>query len=283
MKQNKSTSRQPQRQAGTTVSRPIVKIAGLEGVTPDMLVVPRIKLVQKMSVETDLDISPGTLVNSVTKEVIVDKKKPLTIIPIINTITRLLFRPMKEGGGIVCRSFDGKNGVGAPGGNCMACPKARWAGTIPPECTDLLNVFVMVRGYDHPIPITLSFGRSSAKAGKQLVNLFYMQSLKTQKSPWHFAYDVKPQEVENDKGKFWIFGTVTGAGEAKKNEIEQGELMYNLLKISQVQIHEDENEVEQEAANANTQAGDDSARKKGGSRQPRPMADDDPDNPFRKN
>jgi len=245
---------QPQR-ANTAVSRPISKIPGLEGVTQDMLVIPRLKLIQKISKEVDLGVKPGSLVNSVTKDVVSTDKKPAVVIPILNNITRLYFKPMKEGGGLLCRSFNGKAGAGDPGGNCLACPNHNWDDDNPPICTELLNIFCMVRGYELPIPLTLSFGRTSAKAGRQFVNLFYMQSLQSQRSPWNFAFAIKTEIMSNDKGTFYVL-KVDPAGEATAKEIAKGDLFYNLLKISQVQIHEDEEEIKQEAANASAAADD---------------------------
>lgn len=232
-------------------------IAGLEGVEQDMLIIPRLKLVQKNSVEIDDDLAkPGQIVNSVTKDVInkVGKNGNVTIIPIKNTRTRILFKPFNEGGGLLCQSFDGVEGTGDPGGDCSKCPMNQWE-TNPktkkqesPKCTELLNIFCLVRGYDFPIPLTASFGRTSMGAGKQLVNFFWADAQKAQKSPWNFAYELSTQSTENEFGKFYIF-KVTPGGMAKAPEIKQGEVFYRLITETQVQIHEDEEEIHREADN----------------------------------
>lgn len=229
-------------------------IPGLEGVEQDLLIIPRLKLVQKNSVEVDDEIAkPGQIVNSVTKDVIGKKDEPLLLIPVLNTRSRILFRPFDEGGGLLCQSSDGKNGTGEPGGICASCPENQWKNegkkNISPNCTELLNIFCIVRGYDFPIPLTASFGRTSMGAGKQLVNFFWADAQKNQKSPWNFVYELKTEMTENEYGKFYVFKAAPG-GKATKDEIEKGGLFYNLIKSTTIQVHEDEEEIRKEQAKA---------------------------------
>jgi len=226
-------------------------IPGLEGVEQDMLVIPRLKLVQKNSVEVDTGVKPGSLVNSMTKEVVAECKKDgaeVVVIPIVNNRSRIYFRPFSEGGGIICRSFDGKVGQGDPGGDCLLCPHSRWQQNekgerVPPTCSEYLNVFVLVRGYDFPIPLTASFARTSAPAGRQLVNYFYMDSRRNHKSPWNFAYKLKTEPQKNVYGSFYVF-RVEPAGKATPEEIEIGRQFYEMIRTaSSLEIHADEEEL----------------------------------------
>ncbi len=229
-------------------------IPGLEGVTQDMLIIPRLKLVQKTSVEIDDKVAdPGEVVNSVTKDILAKATKPVIIIPIKNNRTRILFRPFDDGGGLMCQSFDGLTGQGNPGGDCSECPMNQWKiddkkKNRAPDCTELLNIFCVVRGYDFPIPLTASFGRTSMGAGKQLINFFWADAQKAQKSPWNFAYQLKTESMENEFGKFYVF-KVSPEGMATKDEIEKSELFYNLITSTQIQIHEDEDEIKAEQKN----------------------------------
>jgi len=218
-------------------------IPGLEGVEPDMLVIPRIKLVQKMSVEVDeYDVKPGSLVNSMTKDVLVEFKKDgasIEIIPILSGRSRIYFAPIgAEGQGILCRSYDGKIGQGDPGGSCVTCKNSKWWNNEAPACTELINVFCMIRGYDLPIPIVASFGRTSYGAGKQLVNFFYMDAQREQLPPWNFVYELGVKAVTNDKGSFYVL-TIKPAGKATDDEAKRGEQLYQIIKSSQVQIHDE--------------------------------------------
>lgn len=242
-------------------------IPGLEGVEQDMLMIPRLKLVQKMSVETDMGIDPGAIVNSVTKDVVGKPSKQkdgdvastIIIMPILNNKTRLLFKQIKEGGGLACRSIDGKIGIGQPGGVCSNCPANQWGdNNEPPDCTELLNVYCVVRDYDSPIPIVVSFGRTSSNAGKQLINFFYMDARRNQVSPWNFAYELKSVKMKNDKGTFYVY-QVKPAGKATPEEVEIGAEYYRLIKSVATTIHEDENEIAQEQQRMNETQNEDEA------------------------
>lgn len=229
-------------------------IPGLEGVEQDMLIIPRLKLVQKMSVETDSGVAPGSVVNSMTKDVVAEFGKDgakLVIIPIVNTRSRIRFKPYGEGGGILCRSFDGKIGEGDPGGNCLTCPHSQWTTDekgqrVAPECSDYLNVFVLVRGYNFPVPLTASFTRTSMTAGRQLINYFYMDARKNRQSPWHFAYELSTEFVKNDKGSYYVF-KITPAGKATDEEAETGRMFYEMIRTAPaVEIDVDEEEIKAE-------------------------------------
>lgn len=270
---------------GTAMTRPGNTIPGLEGVEQDMLIIPRLKLVQKMSVEADppYEIKPGSIVNSVTKDVLAALTKDgasLVLIPLLNKKSRLFFKPMSEGGGLLCQSQDGFTGIGDPGGSCAECPMNQWNDDEPPKCTELYNIFCLVRGYDYPIPLTASFGKTSFKAGKALINYFFNDSMKAQKSPWNFAYELLTRSVTNDYGTFFIFDVKPG-GKATDEEIATGTIMYNLLSTTKVQIHEDEDEMKEEAAKmdgANQEKPP--AKKKETKATPKAEAKDEDETPF---
>lgn len=235
-------------------------IPGLEGVEPEMLVIPRIKLVQKTSHEVDeLEIKPGSLINSMTKDILAEFKKDGTvikIIPILSGRSRIRFAPVgSDGQGILCRSYDGKIGQGDPGGNCLTCKYSKWWNNEAPECTDFINVFCIVRDYVLPIPIVATFGKTSYNAGKQLVNFFYMDAQRTQLPPWNFAYELGVKAITNDKGSFYVF-TIKPAGKATAEEVKLGEQMYQLIKSVKIEIYEEEGDTEE---NGNEEANDEPA------------------------
>lgn len=228
-------------------------IPGLEGIEQDMLIIPRLKLVQKNSVEVDSGTAPGTIVNSVSKEVICKNKSEMIIIPLSIQRTRIYFKPFADGGGLLCRSFNGITGRGNPGGKCLGCvnnpdpwpvdPKT--GKEIPPPCIEFINIFCIVRDYDFPIPMTASFGRTSLKSGKSLVNFLWADASKANKSPWNFAYNLSAELTENEYGKFYVFKTAP-AGKANATEIKQGEKFYKVIKSTRHEIHEDEDEIREE-------------------------------------
>lgn len=234
------------------------QIPGLEGIESDMLIIPRLKVVQKMSIENNepYDIKAGSIVNSVTKDVLAEYTKEgtsLTLLPVVTGRSRIYFRDMKEGGGILCSSRDAKVGEGDPGGVCLHCEMNKWeengGKTSAPKCTELYNIFCMVRDYDYPIPLTASFGKTSMTAGKQLINLIYNDARRSRLSPWNFAYQLSTKSVTNDFGQFFVFEVKPG-GRATEEEIVIGAGLYDLIKSADLSIHEDEDEMKKEAANA---------------------------------
>lgn len=242
-------------------TKPMSPIPGLEGIDQNDLTIPRIKIVQPNSVEVHQEIASfSSMVNSVTKEVIAKGTKSgskIEIIPIINNKSRLYFKPISEGGGLLCRSNDNKTGVGDPGGNCSNCDLGKWGKdgdkNIAPECMELINVFCLVRTYDFPIPLVISFGKTSAAAGRQLINLFYFACQKDKKSPWNFAYQLETEIITKDKHTWAQFkiGHIDpeeGKPLATKEEIKIGADYYEMIKsAATVEVHADEEEMEEEA------------------------------------
>ena len=63
--------------------------------------------------------------------------------------TRVLMRPFAEAqqhrgsGGILCRSFDGATGEGAPGGSCETCPLGQFSETGAPRCVFSFNYAIL--------------------------------------------------------------------------------------------------------------------------------------------
>ena len=235
----------------TTEEKAVVQkpepIPGLEGIESDMIMIPRLKLVQKMSEEVDeYEYKPGSLINSVDKEVIMEFSKSsentITVIPVKVFRNRIKFIPVDDGGGMTCQAQDGKNGVGDPGGKCMMCPHSQWQKdekeNLPPACTEFLNVFVLVRGYDFIFPLVLSFGKTSYKTGKKFINLFLMASQRTQKSPWHLAYKLGVKPETSDAGTYHVF-TIAPGGKSDDEEILTAENAYKFLMETEVQVHTD--------------------------------------------
>lgn len=231
------------------------KIKGLEGIDQDLITIPRIKLVQSMSVEaTDMEISPGSLVNSITKEVLAKKAEPMTFIPLMTSRSRVLYASLDSDKMFLCRSQNGKDGMGDPGGYCPECPMSKWGDDgSSPKCTDFINVAVIPILEDGPsnMPMVLSFGRTSYGTGKQLINfLFYAQ-----KSPWHNQYQLFSKQEKNDKGTFFVL-KVTPAGKTDGNLIDMYEQAYNFVTQEEVVFHEDEEEMKAEKEKMSN-AGDD--------------------------
>jgi len=260
----KTTAVKKQEQAPPPAPKHYTEVAGLEGIDDEMIIVPRVKLIQPLSVEVDeYKIEPGSLVNSLTKELLAKPEGQFLIVPLMVARSRILFRPLDEGGGLQCRSADGIYGVGDPGGTCVDdngqpnCPYALWetdkktGKNKPPKCTEYLNVVVMpltdkrelIPGNE--MPLVLSFGKTSMQAGKMLISLIRMRKI----SPWHYCYSIKSKFTKKDNYKYYVLQT-SPAERAPSKLIDYMEEFYHMMKSTPTEIHIDENEIKREQAKA---------------------------------
>ena len=105
----------------------------------------------------------------------------------------------------VCTSEDGFAGAGDPGGDCQACDLQSWAyaksqGLSAPPCQLCYNIFGLLPDMPMQIPLCVSFRSSSARSGRDLVNLLKA----TATNPWGLTISLYPQEKSNDKGRFYV-------------------------------------------------------------------------------
>jgi hypothetical protein len=94
--------------------------------------------------------------------------------------SRLRWKPLKEGGGLLCIAENGKTGVArapeGPGGDCFSCPFKSWSVSekgeqVAPECDENQNFMVVPRASltsGQGIPFVLSGSRSRLKEFKNL-------------------------------------------------------------------------------------------------------------------
>jgi hypothetical protein len=132
------------------------------------LFIPRLRLAQGLTLEVqDGTAKPG--------QWLILGEKPLSavsIIPIAMTRRRELRDPDTRT--VICRSGDGYNGIGNPGGDCSRCELAQWASSpskkgkknVAPPCTFLYSYMVYV--VEANTLAILEFSRTSITPGKML-------------------------------------------------------------------------------------------------------------------
>lgn len=163
--------------------------------------IPRLKLMQGLSPEVQDGVAKyGDLVNSLTKE---NYGKAINFAPINWWKSRIYWRERKEGGGIVCRSFNAVNGTVY--GNCAACKFKDWevkdGEQKPSPCVALFNVLgAIVKKEGMPELIVASFLKTSFKQGKQFINLLNYKNTDL----FNFQYSLFAENVSNDMGTFNI-------------------------------------------------------------------------------
>ena len=254
---------------------------GIEKFRPENLVIPYCKLVQPTSKEAiEGDVKPGSFVNNLTDELLAKAKNKdnpaeieIIVIDYFEGMTMFPPRKKEDAGSIasrcfekktstefknlgnalmdathvICRSRDAKNGVGMFGpnsdlnssGRCEGCIMSTWrdANDNPP-CSFYHNYFVIVRGHDFPVPLLLTMGRTSKRAGSVLGTFLKGKLIDT----WNFAYKISSVFTTNDKGKFYVLSAKPG-GKATEEEIEKGELFFNLINSSGVEVEFVEEEI----------------------------------------
>ena len=91
---------------------------------------PRLKLLQPTSIEVK---SEGEKEGTWIVDGYASLGEKVTVIPFAIANTRILFDQDEQE--TLCRSENGKVGIGNPGGNCKECPMAEWGeDKTPPKC-----------------------------------------------------------------------------------------------------------------------------------------------------
>jgi len=216
---------------------------GLERIDEQDITMPRIVICQSGTPQRKKSdpryiegMQEGDFFNNVTSEIYGPAVK---ITPVLVYRSRIQFKPMADGGGIVCRSLDDDRQC--PLNSNGPCTRGEWHGDEPPECTLFYNYIVML----HPSgqPAALSFKSSGITAAK---NLNAMMKLRKDRSgrpvpAFAGAYLVTAKEKTNDKGTFFV-PVVTPAGWSTQGQFSAGKSLYNGLhgKTINIEMHENE-------------------------------------------
>lgn len=180
------------------------------------LIMPRVKVIQKMSDEANREDDPGKegdFFNTLTGENYGDSLRFIPILPFKQRVFLVRdekraainaqlegagLQPISEGNGLKCRSFDTYQGIGDPGIECNECPLSKWsADNVPPLCSETYNVAGITELGEL---IILSFAKSSARTGKRVFSMLRMRP----GVPWASIYEAKTRKEKNDKGTFAV-------------------------------------------------------------------------------
>lgn len=151
------------------------------GMDSEDIAVPRLVILQSLSPEvtTERVGQPGDFyLKGLNLNL---GRGPLEIIPLLRSKSRMRWKPMDMGGGILCQSSDGVTGVGEPGGNCGTCTKKDWihkdakTGKLKPDCDLNQNVICVLRGQSDWVPVAFSGSRTRLKAFKELNSLLMIE------------------------------------------------------------------------------------------------------------
>lgn len=215
---------------------PGARPAGFENMDRSDWTLPRLGLCQSNSPQRSegdakfiTGLRDGQFFNSITQTVY---GKSVKIIPLMFFKSRVRFRAMDEGGGILCRADDGKKGIGDPGGDCEKCPMALFTqgdskNTVPPECDHFYNYAVLVLpeeketlGPDSLAVMSLkSTGLKTAREFNALLRL---------KNTDFFAgvYEITSAVQKNQAKQSWFTHVIKSAGWVSEAQLEIGKMVY---------------------------------------------------------
>jgi len=169
-------------------------------ISPEDVAAPRIRLLQPTRRDNRFDNVPsGHWVSLVTGE---DLGERIHVVVVGSQSSRARFAPIDQGGDLLCRAPDGRNGIGDPGGPCNVCPFAEWHGKTPPECAQAFNYFVLAANPDGtveipevPVPSILRLSRSAMGEAKR-----WNWYLRSHKPPFGIVYEVASVKTRAPKG-----------------------------------------------------------------------------------
>lgn len=160
-------------------------------------------------------------------------KGPVEIVVLMRSKSRLMWRTLDEGGGIVCSSLDAINGAGIPGGKCLECRMQQWSGTEQPKCDVYMNFICMIHGRDDVMfPVALSGARARLSEVKDFNTMLEIHRL--QRRPlFDKVYMLKTVDKiskKNGTNKFHTFKITPNADNALL-DAENVRKYYDLFKV----------------------------------------------------
>lgn len=163
--------------------------------------------------------------------------KPVEIVVLLRNKSRIRWQDLQLGGGILCRSFDAREGTGDPGGKCETCPFSQWEMSAEnksgrPGCDMYQNLIVVLRQDQEWMPMAISGNRSKLKALKNL-NSLLMVELAKQRPLFSKSYLIEPKDASNAKGLRYFTYRVSPANDNAMMPASEQLRAYDLFKSLQ--------------------------------------------------
>lgn len=218
---------------------------GLENVEREDIIYPRLVLCQKATPAVESgDAEIGDIIDNLTGDVLSGVGSTLRFIPVVYSVSRMFMKSLDDGGGIECRSDNGKesqpNGKGQDQGgkptrDCTACVHKEWDDSNgehnAPACTKFMNIIGFLP--DHGNRVVAWSGKSTnIKVFRRLLSVVKQTGFDF----WAHCFELFT--VDGASGKFtfknWDFQSAQSADGspnpwASEAEYKRGEELYKAL------------------------------------------------------
>lgn len=191
--------------------------AGQENITTEQMLVPELKVLQKMSPACDPDdsgyvegASPGMFYDNLNQRLF-EGKQGVLMVPIYYSLHFVEFVPISKGGGFVADHGDDKGSVvrnECEWDDDLGMLIRKSTGNQIVETHQFVSIVIGPDG--NAFPALVRFSGSKVKCGKKLNSLIkqkYINNAAGVKFPapaFGFSYKVTTKATENDKGKFYV-------------------------------------------------------------------------------
>lgn len=209
---------------------------GLTEVGMEDVEIPRIKLLQAISPELEEGFKAGDFYHTVAETTI---GSTIKIIPIYVFTSYILWRPRKDGGGILARAMDGQTWVPGSGKfdvkldgkrpvtweikhpNVAKSGLAEWGSSDPsdtgsaPAATKMINLVCYLPDNPEYSPLIVTLQRSSYKVGRKLLGKMKMQNAPS----FGMVYEMSSVPDTNPSGDNYLNFSFKGAGYVQDKEL----------------------------------------------------------------
>ncbi len=154
--------------------------------------------------------------------------EPVEIVVLMRSHSHISWKPISEGGGIMCQALDGKTGIGLPGGVCTRCPQKEWSTNsegkaVKPLCDVYENLIVVLRKdlqEGSAFPMAISGARTRLKGLKDF-NIVLMQLAQRRLPPFAKSYFIRAVQKTKGINTWSVFQITPGNNNALLPETEQ--------------------------------------------------------------
>lgn len=219
------------------------KAAGFEEVDMQQdIIMPRLAVLQGLSaLVIEGKGKMGQLANSVTKEIYGDS---VEMIPLFLFKTRIMF---EKGRGLVMMSRDGltvsQTAAGYEkylGKHCEDMEECQWHDNEPPEFSLVYNFPAILTGRLQEFPVSASFLRTGAKAGRTLISMAMMGA----EDMFARKYRLSTEMQKNADNQTFAVPVIELMGRCNDEEYAAAKKWYSMLRGKPVEVEMEEEQPE---------------------------------------